>query len=282
MNMQNDCIAELHELLEGLVEQQLTADEKVRLNALLAQDPINRRYYRDFCRLHWDLMSQVARRPLTGRSQKVCAPARYSLIRQPLTMHRCRRFRPFAFLSRSGSRSSFGYLRAWHIPLAEHSWRLDCSRSGRGRCPRLAAFSRSHTANRRRQPRQVGVISGATDCRWADASTAIEPETRVAIGRRFVLASGLLQIWYDSSVEVLLQGPAIFEVDSRNGGFLSLGRLTARVEKTRETDGDGGRVVPPPRTSPFARPPPSCQSGRHALPRPSGLLGVWRGGDRPP
>ena len=85
-----------------------------------------------------------------------------------------------------------------------------------------------------------------------------------------MLASGLLQIWYDSGAEVILQGPAIFEVDARNGGFLSLGRLTARVEKTRETDGNGGRVAPTP---PFTiRTPVGVIVNQPTMPRPA-LLG---------
>ena len=63
------------------------------------------------------------------------------------------------------------------------------------------------------RPGPVAVIGGTVDCRWADASTAAEPGSPVAAGRRFVLASGLLQIWYDSRVEVLVQGPAIYEVE---------------------------------------------------------------------
>ncbi len=108
-------------------------------------------------------------------------------------------------------------------------------------------------------PEQVAVISGAVDCRWADASTAIEPGAAVPAGRRFVLASGLLQIWYDSRVEVILQGPAIYEADSPNGGFLSLGRLTARVEKRPQADSRGPTAPGAARrscarTSPSARP----------------------------
>ena len=58
MTMPSDSIAELHELLERLVERQFTADDRIRLNALLAQGPVTRQYYRDFFWLHCELEIQ--------------------------------------------------------------------------------------------------------------------------------------------------------------------------------------------------------------------------------
>jgi hypothetical protein len=112
--------------------------------------------------------------------------------------------------------------------LAAWSWRLP---DGPPRVARDATAGPAAAG-----PERVGMISGAVDCRWADARTAIEPGAAVLAGRRFVLASGLLQIWYESHVEVILQGPAIYDADSPHGGFLSLGRLTARVENGPPSD----------------------------------------------
>ena len=125
-------------------------------------------------------------------------------------------------------------------------------------------------------PERIAVISGAVDCRWADADTAIEPGAAVLAGRRFALASGLLQIRYESHVEVILQGPAIYEADSPNGGFLSLGRLTARVEKgpnadSREPTAPGAaRRFPAPDFT--IRTPSAVLANQAAMARP-GVLG---------
>ena len=54
------------------------------------------------------------------------------------------------------------------------------------------------------------------------------------MGRKYALASGLMEITYDTGAKVILQGPCTYEVDSAAGGFLSLGKLTARVEKNDE------------------------------------------------
>jgi hypothetical protein len=52
------------------------------------------------------------------------------------------------------------------------------------------------------------------------------------------LSSGLLEVTYNAGARVILQGPVTYEVDSAVGGFLSLGKLTARVE----AKGSGFRV----------------------------------------
>jgi len=75
----------------------------------------------------------------------------------------------------------------------------------------------------------VGYISGMADCRWADPS--LKPVApRVRQGTKFALASGLMEITYSSGAKVILQGPCTYEIESPHGGYLSLGKLTARVE----------------------------------------------------
>ena len=50
------------------------------------------------------------------------------------------------------------------------------------------------------------------------------------LGDRFEIRSGLLEITYDTGAKVLLQGPVTYEVESKTGGFLSVGKLTGKVE----------------------------------------------------
>jgi hypothetical protein len=56
------------------------------------------------------------------------------------------------------------------------------------------------------------------------------PKSSVSLGDKFALASGLMEITYDTGARVILQGPVTYEVESATGGYLSLGKLTARVE----------------------------------------------------
>ncbi len=93
------------------------------------------------------------------------------------------------------------------------------------------------TPSERTSPDQqstVGRITGMADCRWAGPSVA---DREVVMGCQYALASGLLEITYDTGAKVILQGPANYEVNSATGGYLAAGKLTARVEKKAE----GGR-----------------------------------------
>ena len=73
----------------------------------------------------------------------------------------------------------------------------------------------------------VGRITGMVDCKWAGAAL---DSPAVPLGRKYELASGLLEITYDTGAKVILQGPVRYEVESGNGGYLAVGKLTARVE----------------------------------------------------
>ena len=78
----------------------------------------------------------------------------------------------------------------------------------------------------------VGRITGMVDCKWV--GTAFE-SPGVPLGRKYELASGLMEITYDTGARVILQGPATYEIESTNGGYLSRGKLTARLEKNVAT-----------------------------------------------
>ena len=77
----------------------------------------------------------------------------------------------------------------------------------------------------------VGQVTGIVDVKWEEGSTTKNLESHISLGDRFALASGLLEITYDTGAKVILQGPVTYQVDSRDGGYLSIGKLTARLEK---------------------------------------------------
>lgn len=83
----------------------------------------------------------------------------------------------------------------------------------------------------------VGRITGMADCEWADQKTAAFNGASVPLGRRYALRAGLMEITYETGAKVILQGPVVYEVESHAGGYLSIGKLTARVDKRAE----GGR-----------------------------------------
>ncbi len=89
------------------------------------------------------------------------------------------------------------------------------------------------------EPKIVSVarITGMVDCQWVDTDYA-PIHDRVVQGDKFMLKSGLMEITYKTGAKVILQGPCTYEVESTAGGYLSLGKLTARVEsRSRLPDG---------------------------------------------
>jgi hypothetical protein len=85
-------------------------------------------------------------------------------------------------------------------------------------------------------PSVVGRITGMADCRFAaDSKTEDQrPKTAVGLGDKLTLLSGLLEITYDTGTRVILQGPVTYVVESPAGGYLSVGKLTAKVDKGSE------------------------------------------------
>jgi len=79
----------------------------------------------------------------------------------------------------------------------------------------------------------VGKVTGMDDCIWVDPNTETFNGDNVLLGRKYALASGLMEITYDTGAKVILQGPVTYEVESAASGFLSIGKLTARLEKKR-------------------------------------------------
>jgi probable HAF family extracellular repeat protein len=96
----------------------------------------------------------------------------------------------------------------------------------------------------------VGRITDMVDCRWsrwtvvsgrwtADSESEIPNQKSeigdrtffVPLGAKFAVTSGLMEITYDTGAKVILQAPATYEVESDRSGYLSLGMLTARIEK---------------------------------------------------
>ena len=75
----------------------------------------------------------------------------------------------------------------------------------------------------------VGRITGMADCKWPDLQADATVGDRVELGRTFTLASGLMEITYDTGAKVLLQGPVSYNVESFNGGFISLGKLAGEA-----------------------------------------------------
>ena len=84
-------------------------------------------------------------------------------------------------------------------------------------------------------PSVVGRITGMVDCQWNGGS-------RVSLGQKIALASGLLEITYDTGAKVILQGPVTYSVEA-NGGYLAVGKLTGKLEARGEGREERGEIA---------------------------------------
>jgi hypothetical protein len=75
----------------------------------------------------------------------------------------------------------------------------------------------------------VGRITGMVDCKWVKGSDPLRSNDVVSMGKEFRLESGLMEIGYDTGAKVILQGPVAYVVESKNGGFMSVGKLTGKM-----------------------------------------------------
>jgi hypothetical protein len=74
------------------------------------------------------------------------------------------------------------------------------------------------------------VVQASGNCLWNHA-TPIQAGDKLAVGKTLRLTAGQLELAFDSGAHGILEGPADFEIRSHNGGYLRLGKLTARVPR---------------------------------------------------
>lgn len=79
----------------------------------------------------------------------------------------------------------------------------------------------------------VARVTGMVDCYWAEGSQPLDVQEYVGLGRQLDLEEGLLEITYRTGATVILQGPARYQVESYNGGFISMGKLTGKAQSSK-------------------------------------------------
>jgi hypothetical protein len=85
-------------------------------------------------------------------------------------------------------------------------------------------------------PLRAAVFQSLSDARWVTADTEHRVGDPIVAGQRLELSSGEAAITFVSGATVQLRGPAIFEAESPNSGFLMLGQVRATAE-TSESKG---------------------------------------------
>jgi hypothetical protein len=260
----------LLELAGAVCNQSATGDDLVELDALLAADPLARDRYASYCRLHIALRLQLRACQAT---EHVHEQIGFDGVRSVSVAPEILETEPLASLPLASSRLGFlgkAFLSLRGQPLEESpfasvvalvvmaivlvvasvipKWHLNPAigrhhgggnsgggNSGGGSASgygQNASVPKTVTTPTRADRGIIARITGMVDCKWVDPDNApFGPN--VFRGRTYALASGLMEITYDTGAKVLLQGPVTYEVKSKDGGYLSLGKLTARVDNPK-------------------------------------------------
>ena len=262
MNTTPEWLAELHELLELVHEDRIGEAERQRLNELLASGQEQRDYYVTYMDVHsflaWNGVQgslESRRKWAVGQWQQTAmddAPiAGVSLLGSPptpLVAANSSQPSPFANVFSGAFPTTLGHLlsgwpMAYLIAIVMTAiGLLVCAHTYISSPTQIVGPLRSETERHTtpaggNERRVIGRITGMVDCVWEHSDQkAPKSEIRnlrypVRLGDRLNIRSGLLEITYDTGASVILQGPVTYEVESATGGYLAVGKLTARLEK---------------------------------------------------
>jgi hypothetical protein len=221
---------ELDRLIDRMCDGVAGVDELSALGRRLADDPAACEHYVACLDIHARLAWQMSPgKPFSGEEL-----LSYAMVDAPIVIQSSPPVYPSwssALLAPGGFLSSYvmaslilavGLLVGWTWTISNDRQSVGAADSGGARSSRSPSGPAS---------KSVGRVTGMVDCQWTDrAEKPIDPE-HVPVGRRYSLAGGFMEIVYDSGAKVVLEGPAVYEINSASGGLLLLGKLTARVEK---------------------------------------------------
>ena len=228
-------------IINAYLDDELTEDQLRELSAWMHRTPDNRKRFVTECYLHSQLQDIFA-------GEKIVREAAGPVIAE----------------SMGDAQASAGYVafvgNAWHGTIGFFSQEIPFSLLIATVITGLGLLAGSMVYVSRPQPiahdsRQlrpmivetkpvreyIGRISAMVDVKWEEGSELKGRDARiekqkslVVLGDTLSLTSGLMEITYNTGAKVILEGPVTYTVDSRDGGFLAVGKLTARLEKKGE------------------------------------------------
>jgi hypothetical protein len=227
------------ELIRAHLDGELTDEQRRALVDWLRQDAANVDLFVAECRFHSELLDAyggtlrtaesplgvVAHQPLLADDGRSGLPSTGIVISDLSTSHTpSSSFGSFAFsYGIAAVLVSIGLLIGWVCHISVHQQVVND-------VPQPGALP-VHLGPERTF---VGRVTGLVDCRWADAKTEALAGAHVPLGRRYTLASGLMEISYDSGAKVILEGPCTYQVETEASGYLTVGKLTAKIKKNSE------------------------------------------------
>ncbi len=237
--------SELAELLSRLCDGGIGQADWERLETLLLDDPAAQDFYRRFVALDVELAWRAAGRPASSQFDPAdpAATAPVIIEASPSLHTPASTFYPFGSFVFSYAAAvvivGIGLLIGW-------AYHVSIPRPDQRESVHVTPQSKPTDVGTDPKLVFVGRVTDMVECQWADPKTGTINYVPVPLGRKFALAAGLMEITYDTGVKVILQGPCTYQVESRSGGYLSQGRLTAKVKGRGEREegrGKRGRIA---------------------------------------
>ena len=241
------------ELTGAICDQSASQNDFAELDSTMRADPSSRYQYLDYCRLHVALRLELrAHRATQKLHQQIDIESVVPALSESNAAQReTSSAVPLGILATT-FHGTVGYLSSdWSVAYLIATVILGIGLvigslvpvSQPAQIARQSPVPSRGDAEPKMEP--VGRITGMVDCKWEEGAGDGGPGTGaenqkseirnqkslVTLGDKFALASGLMEITYDTGAKVILQGPVAYEVEAPTGGFLSVGKLTARMEK---------------------------------------------------
>ncbi len=232
---------ELLELIDALCDGVITPAQHGRLQQQLAAEPAARQLYFDYL----DLRLQLRQWQRTSAGERFLGiDALESAAAAPIVIQAPPLHAPVSPIYSPIGSFAFSYLVAAVVVglglLIGWAFQVPNPRVDRQETTKVSPPPASKNLQSEPEMVVVGRVTGMVDCQWADPKTAAVLYAHVPLGHKYALVSGLLKITYNTGARVILQGPCTYQVESPSGGLLSIGRLTARIEKKGEGRGERG------------------------------------------
>lgn len=246
-------------LIESLLDESITADDHACLVGHLAGDAEFRRRFVEHLRLHaairWDcdeLFADMEEETPKSRVRQFFPLGLISDAWQDATGYFADHPMTFSYLVATVLFAIVGIV-ASHIYVTTHAVQDIVEDNSTYSSEMATNIEKENGENKSiakelaTKPVFVGRIMEQADCRWCvwqgtgirdqgsgTANRKFEiknDKSLIALGDKFVIAAGFMEIAYDTGAKVILQGPCTYTVESRSGGFLAVGKLTATLEK---------------------------------------------------
>ena len=237
----------LLDLAEAVCDESASLNDVAELDTILFADQRARYDYLDYCRLHVTLRLRLRAR---RAAQKVCHQINIKPVVSATDDCSVGRFAQSSATSPAPTflSTTFNNTLAYFSDGMPLAYLLATVITGLGLLigslipashPEQVALVSSLVV----EPTLVGRITGMVDCKIGDS--------RVSLGQKVDLASGLLEITYDTGAKVILQGPVAYSVEV-NGGYLAVGKLTGKLEagggRRGMGDGAANHQIPNPKS----------------------------------